>query len=727
MGSDPVFEEERAQLALTQRCYGQIADEHQEYFRVLPSLYPNESEIVMLNELLTAAYNRIVRLRQGVERPYFARIDFRENGAGSGEKYYLGKIDAVDAQDKQVTLDWRAPIATLYYDSNVGDVSYAAPGGKVEGALTLKRQFEIEKGELVSWGDVDTVSNDDLLRPYLGVNADSRLKNIIATIQTEQNRIIRERMDINLIVQGVAGSGKTTVALHRVAYLVYNYRSTVKPGQFMVIGPNRFFISYISSILPDLDVDSVPQYTYAELAREVIGEDFEVRDSIEAFTEAVGGGHIGAVEGYKASMAYKEAIDRFLPWYEQSLKPEGGFDLRGFPVLTADEVSECWDSAMEGPGSTVKARTEQCVIFLQTRLQNRKIEFDIKLSQHFGELYREPGADLDALHRRREYIRRELDRGCAKSLRSFFHKLDAKLLSVYRIFLQNCEMFLDENFSEAVALKKTSLAALRSRKLDRGDLPALLYLKERVMGHGRFGEFRHAVIDEAQDFGGFDFFALGRIMPSCTFTAVGDLTQAIYSYRGVSDWDSVARHCFDKPAEVRYMRKSYRTTVEIMEAANLVSGQLGYAPAEPVIRHGRKVEAYDASPGEMLEIIGGLIKLYLSEGFKSIAILAKTADTLRNITEKLQKQGINIDMIDSNDRIYEGGICAMPGYLSKGLEFDAVILCDAHDSTYRKSSRADMHLLYVEMTRALHRLDIFYDGWIAEPLMTMTQQGRGEE
>jgi DNA helicase-2/ATP-dependent DNA helicase PcrA len=717
MDKDTIFLEEEKHLADTREWYDRIAAENQVYFDKLPWLYPREADILMRNELMAATHNRIVRLRQDRDKPYFARIDFTpEETASPPDHYYLGKIGVLDGEDRIVTLDWRAPIATLYYDSNVGPVAYEAPGGQIAGRLELKRQLEVERGRLLSCNDVDTVANDELLRPYLGVNADNRLKNIIATIQTEQNRIIREKLDANVVVQGVAGSGKTTVALHRIAYLVYTYRESIQPGQYMVIGPNRFFISYISSVLPDLDVDSVPQFTYEELTREILGEDYHVTEASAKLAQVIAGKATGEVERHKTSLAYKEALDRFLPHFQASLLPQEDFIVGGCKIVDREKIADAWQSAMDGVGGTLKARVEQCILYLQVRLGDRRLLLEREVSEHYKALYRDREQDLDKLHKERTRLEKELESSCAKSLRAFFAGVDAKILSVYRLFIQNAEQFLDPAFPAGEALKKQTLSNLRKRRIDPEDQPALLYLLDRIRGADRYKAYRHAVIDEAQDFGEFDFFALQRILGGCTFTVVGDLAQSIYRYRGIDNWQEVLTSSFEKPAVLREMFKSYRTTVEIMEAANHVTAALGMPPTVPVIRHGEPVRFHKAGGTEALEIIRARAAAYLAEGRQSIALLAKTDTALEPICHYLCAHGIPVEISGQQSKQYTGGLCAMPGYLSKGLEFDVVILCDASDKVYRAENLLDLHLLYVEMTRPLHCLEIVYDRQITKPL-----------
>ena len=234
---------EKEHLEETIKKYNEVIEDSKLKMKNLKKFYNDYDEMMDEKERLEHKINKITESKQS---PYFARIDFKTDNK---EICYIGKIGVSDYENNIITVDWRAPISTLYYDSNIGNSEYDSPSGKIKGELLLKRQYQIEKQKLISFQDVDTVSNDEILKPYLSVSADTRLKNIVSTIQSEQNRIIRYPLK-NLIIQGVAGSGKTTVALHRIAYLVYNNKDIIKPKDYMVIGPNKFFVKYISKILP---------------------------------------------------------------------------------------------------------------------------------------------------------------------------------------------------------------------------------------------------------------------------------------------------------------------------------------------------------------------------------------------------------------------------------------------------------------------------------------------
>ncbi|MGM9879606.1 MAG: 3'-5' exonuclease [Bacilli bacterium] len=247
------------------------------------------------------------------------------------------------------------------------------------------------------------------------------------------------------------------------------------------------------------------------------------------------------------------------------------------------------------------------------------------------------------------------------------------------------------------------------------DLAALLYLKFKLQEPEDLQDFKHVVIDEAQDFGDFNFYALKQIMPKSSFSIFGDLTQSIYQYRGIDNWNSVITNSFDQNCNIKYLLKSYRTTTEIMNSANHIIAHIGMKKAEPVIRHGECVK-YIKTENEQLKNIVRIINDNLEEGYKSIAVITKTEKEADFINKQLKKIGMNIENINSKNSEYNGGICTIPCYLSKGLEFDSVIISDASEEQYNSNKLLDMKLLYVAMTRALHELVVLYNNQLTLPL-----------
>ena len=281
-----------------------------------------EKDSYVRAHLVYLGHKKIMDLRKIKSKPYFARIDFKADGEKK-EELYIGKLSILDSKEqKPIIIDWRAPISNLYYDGRVGRSHYKSPGGNVEGEISLKRQYFIEDQILEKYSDIDLKTNDELLQVALEEKADDRLKNIVATIQGEQNNIIRADMNKALIVQGVAGSGKTTIALHRIAYLIYNWDKEFDPDNFMIIAPNKFFLNYISNVLPDLGVENVKQYTFEDLAYEIIGKRLKISDSNEKLVtivnkefDDINHGDVETIiaeSKLKSSIEFKNVVDKYL-------------------------------------------------------------------------------------------------------------------------------------------------------------------------------------------------------------------------------------------------------------------------------------------------------------------------------------------------------------------------------------------------------------------------------
>jgi DNA helicase-2/ATP-dependent DNA helicase PcrA len=282
-------------------------------------------------------------------KPYFARVDFKEKEKDSSEKFYIGKMALIREEDQElIIIDWRAPVANLYYEERLGDAHYYSPEGNMEGQLLLKRQFSINEGKLEEMFDIDITTNDEFLQASLGANADNRLKEIVSTIQAEQNRVIRADMWKPLIVQGAAGGGKTTIALHRIAYLIYTMQKNFKPENFMIIAPSKLFLNYISEVLPELGVEKTKQTTYEEFAFNVIGQKFKVNDSNQKLIQFVEINKTAAEQSYnellkkqselKCSMAFKEIIDKYIETIENDFIPKENFTLAGRTILSYEEI-----------------------------------------------------------------------------------------------------------------------------------------------------------------------------------------------------------------------------------------------------------------------------------------------------------------------------------------------------------------------------------------------------
>ena len=674
-----------------------IKKEEEQVLLTLPKKYSHNP--ILLSNLMSITATKITNIAKIKERPYFARIDFKDDKKQNKEKIYIGKIGVLDLDGNIVITDWRAPISTLYYDSNLGRVEYIAPEGIVKGDMSLKRQIIISNKRVTDIFDVDSVSDDELLKPYLGANADNRLKNIVASIQGEQNYIIRKGIEKNIVVQGVAGSGKTTVALHRIAYLMYNNSDKYKADQFMVIGPNKFFINYISNVLPDLDAGNAVQLTIEELAKKFIDEDILFEDVTKNLSDIIDDGIEKEYLKFKNSMEYYRLLDNYLNNIEDGFIWAKGLVINNIQILSKEDIENVYKTVN---GNSVSQKLEMTSKVIANRLKNNNDVYEyIKNSM---DTLCQNEKDVD---KKRNLIKKEFDMlkdltstGFEKQLKKLLNIDKVKVLKIYSDFIESLN-----NMDE---LKKDTLQLLKKKICQNEDIAALLYIKYYLFGNEKFKKYRQVVVDEAQDFGKFTFYMLKLLISNATFSVFGDVAQGIYSYKSIDDFNEILEDVF-KEAEYIKLKKSYRTSIEIMNEANKISKEIGLDEALPVIRSAGPVIKSKINKSDKENYIVNQVKKYKEAGFKSIAIIYKNQKELVNMNKKLKENSIESEIIYKDQEKYDGGICLLTSYLSKGLEFDVVIIADAENEIYKYDNKLDMKLLYVSMTRALHKLELVYD------------------
>ncbi len=661
--------------------------------------------------------NHIKVLEKASSNPYFARIDFKAITDSDFKEIYIGR-NGISKDGKVLITDWRAPISSLYYDSSTGKTSYKSPTGDVLGEVALKRQYDIENGKLIEYFDVDLVSSDNLLQKYLNANNDSRLKSIVATIQSEQNDIIRRPIDENVIIQGVAGSGKTTVALHKIAYLVYNYINSVKQSQYLVIGPNPVFIKYIKTVLPDLDVSGVSQLTFEQFAKDYIGEEIEINPSNKKISASIAG-KSNDIDKFKSSMLYKNMLENFFELYLKGIvsKP---LKLNDFVVLTEEEMAPIFARALEEQHATLQGRVDATIERLIDYVKNNVDSILTRYNEYENNLFKNASLEeRESLRKKFIKERIEIQKNCSATIRKYFAKAVLSPIKLYRLFISMLDDFNIYGYKKINELKKTTMANIKGNKYDFEDLAALLYLKLRTEPNRQYSNIKHTVIDEAQDLGIFNFYVLKKCLPTSTFSIFGDLAQSIYDYRGIDNWDEVNSLIFNNKANIVNFNKSYRTTASIMNVADAISESINLGKSDLVVRQGLPV-SFDEAPtsNELVEQIANKIKEYKEKGYKTIAVISKTDLLSRYINDDLRELGIVIPNVTEKDDVSldEFSVCTISNQLAKGLEFDAVILNNVNDKIYSCDSTLDMKLLYVAVTRALHELDITYNGKIPEVL-----------
>lgn len=661
--------------------------------------------------------NHIKVLEKASLNPYFARIDFKAITDSDFKEIYIGR-NGISKDGKVLITDWRAPISSLYYDSSTGKTSYKSPTGDVLGEVALKRQYDIENGKLIEYFDVDLVSSDNLLQKYLNANNDSRLKSIVATIQSEQNDIIRRPIDENVIIQGVAGSGKTTVALHKIAYLVYNYINSVKQSQYLVIGPNPVFIKYIKTVLPDLDVSGVSQLTFEQFAKDYIGEEIEINPSNKKISASIAG-KSNDIDKFKSSMLYKNMLENFFELYLKGIvsKP---LKLNDFVVLTEEEMAPIFARALEEQHATLQGRVDATIERLIDYVKNNVDSILTRYNEYENNLFKNASLEeRESLRKKFIKERIEIQKNCSATIRKYFAKAVLSPIKLYRLFISMLDDFNIYGYKKINELKKTTMVNIKGNKYDFEDLAALLYLKLRTEPNRQYSNIKHTVIDEAQDLGIFNFYVLKKCLPTSTFSIFGDLAQSIYDYRGIDNWDEVNSLIFNNKANIVNFNKSYRTTASIMNVADAISESINLGKSDLVVRQGLPVSFDEASTSnELVEQIANKIKEYKEKGYKTIAVISKTDLLSRYINDDLRELGIVIPNVTEKDDVSldEFSVCTISNQLAKGLEFDAVILNNVNDKIYSCDSTLDMKLLYVAVTRALHELDVTYNGKLPEVL-----------
>ena len=666
--------------------------------------------------------NKLKNLNKAISIPYFARIDFKENNANNERKIYIGKTGILNDKYDVIVTDWRAPIASIYYDGQLGKVKYECPDGIIKGDLSKKRVYTIENSILKDYQDIDITTNDEFLQECLNENSEARLKNIISTIQSEQNKIIRAKMSNPLIVQGVAGSGKTTVALHRIAYLVYTYEKEFNPDEFLIIAPNKFFLDYISNVLPDLGVDYVRQQTFEEFMLENIDANFEINPiNVELSNIVNQNGKTDLIKksaNFKSSLRFKELIDEFIDKFLKSNLPKGDFKISDIVVFNHDEVIDMFINYFKN--NSINDSKKMLTAILQKRVSNIANELIDRLSeQRKSKLYNIDKNLSDdkvkeirlEIFKEKEYEVQQLFKGGKKLVLDYLKNFKIeKVLSIYKKIISDKILFDKYVESELYEyILETYKKNIKSKKVEYEDLAPLFYIQNRFLGNINNLKLEHIVIDEAQDLGEFQFYNFKEIVkPNMSMTILGDISQGIYSYKGINNWNKLNQIVFNNKASIEYLKESYRTSMEIMNEANTIINKIvdneNIILAQPIERHGDKIEHWKIdSEDSKISKIYEIIKTHLEAGHINIAVITKDFDESIELHKKLTNYEVDIKLISENLDKYTGGTIIIPSYLSKGLEFDSVIISDSNKYS---ENILDTKLLYVACTRAMHTLDI---------------------
>ncbi len=660
------------------------------------------------------------RLRLSRPKPYFTRLDFAERGQ-SASSYYIGKYGVIDPSSlESVVVDWRAPIANLYYSGQLGHVSYQAPDGKIEGELTLKRQFDIADGNLLHIFDENIASQDAFLLRALNQMSGERLKDIVSTIQSEQNLVIRQPLKDDLIVQGAAGSGKTTIALHRIAYLLYAYSDRLRPERMLIIAPNPLFLDYISAVLPDLGVENAVQSTFEKFFLDFLGLKLRINDRREQLDRLMKKGRqaaeeLNTISRIKGSRAFYEAFDAYLGVYERSLAPQK--DLYFGPALLWKKEDAARFLLTDEAPFSFQRRVAQFSIQLKKRTMaaaNDIVKWFKRESEKRAEKLRqsyagseELNAKLTKLYENRDArIKETLAQaesyagGVVKSLPSL------KPMEVYLAFLKKLSAQNEDPALQHAA--QYSLGSIKTGRVDPEDIPPLVIAALRCEDRPK-QVFRHIVIDEAQDLSPMQILTFKKCIPEASFTLVGDLMQGIGAVKGISDWSELIDNILNEGCKLTRLTTSYRSTRQIMAEAFKAARAFQDGDKIRVIRDGEACEYLRAADErKRISVIRSLLSQAKDRPHATVAVIEKDSKRAQTLFGELNDiEGIRL-LIASSDK-FDGSLFVCSASDAKGLEFDEVIIADASSSLY-EDRQDDARLLYVALTRALHRLKLVYTG-----------------
>ncbi len=695
------------------------------------------SDELIVKLTMQDTYKRKLKmLKRAVNKPYFGRIDFKDLTKDDYETFYIGKTSITNRKDdKRYVIDWRTPMASLYYSGEIGDVMYNAPEGLIMGDLRLKRQYEIDNRNLANIFDKGLTPMDEYLQEALWEKKDNKLRDIVTTIQTEQNSIIRADENKVIIVQGVAGSGKTTIVLHRIAYLMYTYQEMFDAEKLLIVVPNRLFLNYISDVLPDLGVEEINQTTFEDLTMTLLDKELRIISSEEKFYKLIN--NYSSTEDYrdklkftswfKGSLLLKDILDNYIKDASKELCPDKELKVCEYTIFPKKEMSDMFN--VQYTYLSLIPRLQRIKKYVKNNIKYRVKEKQHEISLEYNKKAQSVKQNINdddelrqklvELYDERDRIKDRLEKSTVMAVNNYFKEFPTiDVTKAYTDFITNktvlrkyCMGKIEEEYINFIA--DYSKEIISKEEFEGEDLAPFLYLYMKLNGSDTKGKFNHIVVDEAQDYSEFQMYILNELSSNSSFTIVGDLSQGIHSYKGIKTWDSFIKQVFkNRDMEFLTLRKCYRSTIEIMEFANAVITKWkkdGITLAEPVLRSGDKPRIIKKqNDSQIIDDIIDKVNLFKQQGHKSIAIICKDNKESSEVYYSIKKNAKeDIHLITHKDNAYTGGIVVIPAYMSKGLEFDVVIIYDCSKNKYFEDE-LNAKLLYVSITRTLHKLFIYY-------------------
>lgn len=640
---------------------------------------------VALNEQLHAKkISRIRTLEKQLSNPYFARIDFKEDGEES-ESFYIGLSTVEDEDNFDIfVFDWRSPVANMFYDFEVGPAYYDAPVRRIEGHIEFTRQYNIRNGEIVFMHNSNESLCDEALTSMLSGNATDKMKNIVASIQKEQNDIIRSDDSKILFIQGAAGSGKTSIALHRSAYLLYKHRKNLSADNILIFSPNEVFAEYISDVLPELGESNIRQTTFEIFSKRFLPSNY-LYESKNDHLDYIYSNHTD-LKTFKLrtkSMEYKNTLDfmntlnKFILDIPRLITNVTPITIEGVQIVSKKSVEKTIFERFKDIPFLNRIDVVKQSLFSQ--VENKYLSS--KDNSHFDYV-----EDKKTFY---DFCKAQVD----LQVDAMIKTLDS--VAIYKSLWSNIEKYTDIDLKNT---KDLTLNYLNNNEVKFEDITPIIYIRSSLEGFRSYGNMKHVLVDEAQDYSPLFYEIVKRSFPNASLTIMGDLNQRIDKHSNVKSRNSITNVFNDVKTVV--LTKSYRSTGNITNFTKDILET--HEPIEAVDRIGDNPTIHIVN-NNLEERISTKINEMKDKGYKSIAIICKNKENSKKLYSSLKELNDDINLIISDKCEFKIGINVISSYIAKGLEFDGVILADGESYL----SIEDKHLFYTACTRALHELHIY--------------------
>ncbi len=657
----------------------------------------NQIQMELSNKasLYKFSYEKVNHLKRMYQSPYFGRIDFLEKGETAAESIYIGlsNLSTYDTREFLV-YDWRAPISSMFYDFETGPANYSCPAGVIEGEMLLKRQYKIENSGLVYMFDSSLNINDVMLQEILGKSTDNRMRTIVTSIQKEQNTVIRNSQDKILIVDGPAGSGKTSIALHRAAYLLYKYRETIQSENILIFSPNHVFEDYISHVLPELGEENIRRSTFADF----FGTAFLTNQQIETVNQQM---EYILTANNSDDIRFDCIQFKSSPFFLAILKKYGQFLKNGMALnfkdliynhsllISADDIHQLYHNQSDRlPYANRLEKIRQRLLGLLTEYEGKRAK-----------------DALDSFVDEMSSSEQELEAEYESVKNDILQMTSFDIYSVYLNLWKDFESFVQSPDKNKI-VEYLKYAAYTIREFKQGllyyeDLAPMIYLKTVLEGEHVAAPIKHIIIDEAQDYTVIQYEIFKTVFRNCNMTILGDVNQTVNGYMNIENFDRISETLGIASKRIT-LTKSYRSSKELADfCKNLLDSP---SQSEQLNRHGAKPKVIKVGVSSLYKRIADDIVALKNKGYKLIAVICKTASECKAVYRSISPF-MDIGLISNQNEVYTGDCFVIPSYLAKGLEFDAVLVHSIEDRDY--CIPEDRRLLYTVCTRALHELYLY--------------------